>query len=101
MDSQRGRREDPSAAEDGPGPHDGQGHQPTEVEEIADQLTSEQRGILACTAIGVNHVAVGMTDRPVQLMVIRGLIVHKGNRYVLTETSRAVFDVLLERGRSE
>ncbi len=49
----------------------------------------------------MHHAAVGITDRQVQLMVIRGLIVDKGNRYVLTETGRAVFDVLLERGRSE
>ncbi len=74
---------------------------PIEFEITASQLTSEQRAILACTAIGVNHVAVGFTDRPVQLLIIRGLIAHKGNRYVLTETGRAVFEVLLERGQSE
>jgi hypothetical protein len=49
----------------------------------------------------VNHAAVRITDHPVQLMVIRGLIAHKGSRYVLTETGRAVFNVLLERGRLE
>jgi hypothetical protein len=49
----------------------------------------------------VNHDAVGITSRPVQSMVIRGLIVHKGSRCVLTETGRAVFDVLLERCRAE
>jgi hypothetical protein len=66
-----------------------------------DQLNSEQRAILACTAIGVNHTAVGFTDRPMRLMMIRNLIAPKGNRYVLTETGRAVFDVLLERSRTE
>jgi hypothetical protein len=70
-----------------------------EAEKIANQLSSGQRVILACAAIGVNHDAVGITSRPIQSMVIRGLIVHKGNRYVLTETGRAVFDILLERGR--
>ena len=74
---------------------------PKPAEVIASELTSEQRAILACAAIGVNHVAVGFTDRAVQLMVIRGLIVHRGNRYVLTETGLAVFEVLLERGRAE
>jgi hypothetical protein len=69
-----------------------------EAEEMADHLSSEQRVILACAAIGVNHAAVRITNRPVHLMVIRGLIVHKGNRYVLTETGRAVFDILLKRG---
>jgi hypothetical protein len=44
---------------------------------------------------------VGITSRPVQSMVIRGLIVHKGYCYVLTETGRAVFEVLVERGQSE
>jgi hypothetical protein len=73
----------------------------TEAEEMADQLLSWQRVILACTAIGVNHDAVRITDRAVQSMVIRGLIAHKGSRYVLTETGRAVFDILLERGRLE
>jgi hypothetical protein len=71
------------------------------TEKIANQLTSEQRAILACTAIGVSHTAIGITDRAMQMMVIRGLIVHKANRYVLTETGRAVFDILLERGRAE
>ncbi len=74
---------------------------PIEFEMIASQLNSEERAILACTAIGVNQVAVGMTDRAVQLMVIRGLIVHRSGRYVLTETGRAVFEVLVERGRPE
>jgi hypothetical protein len=43
-------------------------------------------------AIGVNHAAIGITDRAMQSMVIRGLVVHRGSRYVLTETGRAVFD---------
>jgi hypothetical protein len=72
-----------------------------QTEKIAYQLSSAQRVILACTAIGVNPDAVGITSRPVQSMVIRDLIAHKGNRYVLTETGRAVFDVLLERNRAE
>ena len=52
--------------------------------------------ILACTAIGVSHAAIGITDRAMQMMVIRGLVARQGGRYVLTETGRAVFDVLLE-----
>jgi hypothetical protein len=69
--------------------------------EITSELTSAQRAILACTAIGVSHTASGITDRAMQIMAVRGLIIHKGSRYVLTETGRAVFDVLLERGRAE
>jgi hypothetical protein len=63
---------------------------PKPAEIIASQITSEQRAILACTAIGVNHAAIGITDCVTQTMVVRGLIVHKGNRYVLTETGWAV-----------
>jgi hypothetical protein len=72
-----------------------------QTEKIANQLSSEQRAILACAAIGVSHAAIGITDRAMQMMVVRGLIVHKGSRHVLTEAGRAVFDVLLERGRAE
>jgi hypothetical protein len=74
---------------------------PKPAEVIASQLTGEQRAILACTAIGVSHTAIGITDRAMQIMVVRGMIASEGNRYVLTEAGRAVFDVLLERGRLE
>jgi hypothetical protein len=74
---------------------------PKPAEIVASQLSSEQRAILACTAVGVNHAAIGITDRAMQVMIVRGMIVHKGNRYVLTEIGRAVFEVLVERGRAE
>ncbi len=35
------------------------------------------------------------------MMIVRGLIVHKGSRYMLTEAGRAVFDILLGRGQAE
>jgi hypothetical protein len=68
---------------------------------IASRLTSEQRAILACTAIGVSHTAISITDRVMQVMVVRGLIDPKGNRYVLTEAGQAVFNILLERNGPE
>jgi hypothetical protein len=49
----------------------------------------------------VSHAAIGITDRAMQIMVVRGLIAPKGNRYMLTEAGRAMFDILLERNRPE
>jgi hypothetical protein len=66
-------------------------------EQIADTLAAKERVILCCAALDIDHVAAGITASAMQLMEVRGVIERDSGRYFLTETGRAVFDVLLAR----
>jgi len=72
---------------------------PPTPENIADGLTARERVILFCAATDIDHAAVGILASAMQFMEIRGLIErdHGTSRYVLTDTGRAVFRVLLKR----
>jgi hypothetical protein len=65
-------------------------------EQIADTLTGKERVILCGAALDIDHVAPGITASAMQLMEVRGVIERESGRYVLTETGRAVFRVLLK-----
>ncbi len=66
---------------------------------VATSLTSRQRVALFCAAAGISHNAVGVLDHTMQVLMIRGLLEHRGGRYVLTEQGRAVFAAILEGGK--
>ena len=72
---------------------------PLTPESIADGLTARERVILSCAAMDIDHAAVGILASAMQIMEVRGLIErdHNTSRYVLTDTGRAVFRVLLKR----
>jgi hypothetical protein len=53
--------------------------------------------ILFCAAVDIDHAGAGITVSAMQMMEVRGLIGLEGGRYVLTDTGRAVFHVLLRR----
>src|SRR5262252_246538 len=68
-------------------------------ESIADGLTARERVILFCAATDIDHAAVGILASAMQVMEVRGLTGrdHSTLRYVLTDTGRAAFRVLLKR----
>jgi hypothetical protein len=67
-------------------------------EDIAASLSAQEKVILFCAAVGIDHAAVGILARSMQAMAIRGLIEreHGSADYVLTDAGRAAFVALLE-----
>jgi hypothetical protein len=61
-------------------------------------LTAQEHVILFCTAVGISHVAVGITAHAMQSMAIKGFIVHdrESGAYALTDSGRATLTAMLE-----
>ena len=68
-------------------------------EEIAEQLSVEERIFLFCVASGTDWTRVGLTGATSRTLVIKDLLGHerKSARLVLTLRGRAVLSVLLSR----
>ena len=63
------------------------------------KLNAEDRVILFCAAIGIDHAAVGILARAMQSMAVRGFIEHdhESGAYVLTYSGRAALVGILEQ----
>jgi hypothetical protein len=67
------------------------------MENAISKLSAQDRVILFCTAMGIDHGEVGILARDIQSMAIRGFIAHDRERgaYVLTDNGYAAFTEIL------
>jgi hypothetical protein len=62
------------------------------------ELSAQDKVILFCVAIGIDHAAVGILVHAMQSMAIRGFIAHnrESGAYTLTDSGRATLAAILE-----
>jgi len=67
--------------------------------DVAANLSGRERVALFCAATGIDYPASGVLTSAVQGMRDRGLVARDRTtaRYVLTDSGRTVFSILLER----
>ena len=67
--------------------------------DVAANLSARERVALFCAATGIDYPASGVLTSAVQGMRDRGLVARDRTtaRYVLTDSGRTVFSILLER----
>jgi hypothetical protein len=65
---------------------------------LTTNLSAQNRVILFCAGIGIDHVAVGIPVRAMQSMAVRGFIAHnrESGAYALTDSGRATLAGILE-----
>ena len=64
----------------------------------APKLSAQDRVILFCVAIGIDHAAAGIVVGAMQSMAVRGFIEHdrESGAYVLTDSGRATLTMILD-----